>query len=100
MLLESRLDNRTTLVIDAESVGGIDKGALSESGHPDRIVESAVRMIRIVAGRLGEAAQVEGGAAPTSMEVTFAVRVDSNAVVSMARTPDDGQFRVTLRWQG
>ena len=99
MLLESQLNDRVTLLIDAESVGGIDKGALTVSSHPDRIVPRAVEVIRAVAERLGEAGAVDASTPPSEMEVTFAVRVDSNSHVSIARSPDDGQLRVTLRWR-
>lgn len=99
MLLESQLNDRLTLLIDAESVGGIDKGSLTVTSHPDRIVPRTVEMIRAVAERLGEAGVVDAVTPPSTMEVAFAVRVDSNSHVSIARTPDDGQFRVTLRWQ-
>ncbi|MDP2313296.1 MAG: CU044_2847 family protein [Pseudomonadota bacterium] len=98
MLLESRINERTTLVIDAESVGGIDKGALSTRSHPDTAIPAVMAAIRAVAETLGEAARVGGSAPPSGMEVTFTVRIDSNAVVSVARTPDAGQFRVTLKW--
>src|SRR5687768_12287074 len=95
MLLESRINDRTTLVIDAESVGGIDKGALTTQSHPDKIVPRTIEIIRAVAEQLSTAAEAS---AVSSMDVNFAVRVDSNSTVSVARTPNDGAFRVTLRW--
>lgn len=95
MLLESQLNDRTMLVIDAESVGGLDKGASSLSGHPDKIVPRAIEIIQAVASQLG-AAQVDNGA--SSMEIRFAVRVDSNSCVSIARSATEGQFQVLMRW--
>ncbi len=100
MLLESRIDDRYTLLIDCENMGGVDKNAAGGVGHPDRVLDSAVKVIRAAAERLGAGLSVEGTPAPVTMEVNFGVRVDQNAVVSLARNPDDAHFRVTLRWDG
>ena len=97
MLLESRLDERTILVIDAESVGGIDKGGLTVHSHPDKVMPRTVEIIRAVAGQLVAAVDASGATA-AEMEVSFAVRIDSNATVALSRKPDEGQFHVTLRW--
>jgi hypothetical protein len=97
MLLESRIDDRTTIVIDAEAAGGIDKGALSVSGHPDRVVSNGISAIRALAKAFTEG--FAGDGLPPEMDLTFALRVDSNAVVSLSRRPDEGQFRVTMRWR-
>lgn len=99
MLLETRLNERTTLVIDAEAVGGIDKNALSVNSHPDKVMGAAMAAIRGIAENLGEAGLVDATTPPSEMEVKFTVRVDSNATVSIARSPDQGQLQVTLRWQ-
>jgi hypothetical protein len=98
MLLETRIDDKTTLVLDCESVGGIDKGTLSVTSHPDKVLTSTIAAIRAVGAQLGTAAQVESAHPPDGMEVVFGVRVDSNAVVSLARSHETAQFRVTLRW--
>ncbi len=99
MLLESRINDRCTLLIDAETVGGIDKGSQSSHSHPDKMVPLVVEMIRGVAENLGAAVNVDAPHAPNEMDVTFTVRMDSNAVVSIARSPEAGQFQVTLRWK-
>lgn len=100
MLLESRIDDRYTLLIDCENLGGVDKNAAGSTGHPDRVLENTVKVIRAAAERLGQGLSMEQLPAPVSMEVNFGVRVDQNAAVSVARNPDDAQFRVTLRWDG
>lgn len=100
MLLESQLNDRTILIFDAESVGGIDKGAVSNQGHPDKIVPRTIEIVRALATQLATAAEgVPGPNQPTDMEVTFGVRVDSNAIVSIARNPSEGNIRVTLKWR-
>jgi hypothetical protein len=98
MLLESRINDRTTIIIDAETVGGIDKGGGVAFSHPDKALPNAMTLIRAVAETLGEGIPSGTNTPPDTMEVTFAVRVDSNAIVSLARAVDAGQLRVTLRW--
>lgn len=99
MLLESRINERCTLLIDAETVGGIDKGSQSSHSHPDKLVPLITAAIRGVAEGLGEAMNVTAAIEPSEMEVSFTMRMDSNAVVSIARSADAGQFGVTLRWK-
>jgi hypothetical protein len=98
MLLECKVHERGMLVLDAETVGGIDKSVMSTTSHPDVVVEHAVEMIRSVANSFGEALSRELGDPPSEMSVQFAIKVDSNSVVQVARRLEDGQFRVTLRW--
>ncbi len=99
MLLETRINDRATLVIDAEAVGGIDKSSTSINSNPDKVMSAAMAAIRAVAENVGEAGLVDATTPPSEMEVSFTVRVDSNSTVSIARSPDAGQLRVTLRWQ-
>ena len=75
----------------------IDKGAITVASHPDKVVPYAMEAIRAVAAELG-AALTTGEKAPVMMRVEFAVRVDSNAVVQIARNVEAGQFKVTLQW--
>ncbi len=97
MLLESRIHDRALLVFDCESVGGIDKGGVSVLGHPDRIVPSTVAAIHALAESFVTA--LDGlERPPTGVEVRFGVRIDSNAIVQIARAPEQGQFQVTLRY--
>lgn len=98
MLIESRITDRVTLLIDCESQGGVDKNAVGGNGHPDRILENAVAIIRAAAEQLGEGLSLEGQPSPVVMEVEFGVRVDAHATVALARNPDDAHFRVKLRW--
>lgn len=97
-LIESRINDHATLVIDSEAVGGIDKGTLSVHSHPDKIAASAIHAIRTLAEELGTSMIVDTKNAPVAMEIQFAVRIDSGAVVQIGRTPEAGQFRVTLKW--
>lgn len=97
MLLESRIDDRTTILIDAEASAGIDKGG-SMSAHPDKVVPNGVTTVRAVAKAFADGlVGVEG--LPPELELSFSLRVDSHAVVSLSRNPNEGQFRVTMRWR-
>lgn len=99
MLLESQINEKTLLVFDVEAVATIDKGAVSVRGHPDKVLDSMVAAIRAVAVQMGEAMTVESLPSPTEMELRFALKVDSNAIVSLARNESDGQVQVVLRYR-
>lgn len=100
MLIESRITDRVTLLIDCESSGGVDKNAVGAAGHPDKILQNTVSIIRAAAEQLGNGLSMEGQPAPVVMEVEFGVRVDAHSTVALARNPDDAHFRVKLRWDG
>ncbi len=100
MLLESRVNDRVTLLVDCENVGGVEKNALTSNAHPDKIIDGAIAIIRAAAERFGEGLSLEGQPAPVVLEVEFGVKIDANAVVSVARRPEEGHFRVKLRWDG
>lgn len=99
MLLESRLNERCTLVLDCESVGGIDKGALSVVADPDKVIPNAIHTVRGVAELFGEALVGESPHSPVAMRLEFTLKVDSNAVVQVARANEMGHFKVTLEWK-
>lgn len=100
MLLETHLTDRLVLLIDCENQGGVDKNAVGSGAHPDDILKSTVTLIQAAADRLGAGLSLKTQPAPVSMEVEFGVKVDANAVVALARRPEDGHFRVKLRWDG
>ena len=101
MLLESRLSNDTVLFIDCETVGGFDKSASSDDlFHPDEALRHVCRIAGQVASELAASAREAAGTkpAPAGLELEFSVKVDSRATVSVARSPDAGQFKVRVRW--
>lgn len=97
MLLQTRLDENTDLFIDCETSGGFDKDQTALDFHPDDATDHVVQIATGVAGRLRDVAAAAGEKAEVS--VTFAVKVDSNAVVCVARDPAAGQFQVTVRYR-
>jgi hypothetical protein len=101
MLVESRLGPKTVVYVDCEAVGGVNKEDMTTDFHPDDILDHVVRLGAGVASRLATAAEDSASAMPPprQVEIAFGVRVDSNATVAIARTPDEGQFRVKVSWQ-
>jgi hypothetical protein len=97
MLLQTRLDAETDLFIDCETSGGFDKDQTALDFHPDDATDHVVTIAKGVVARLKDVAEAAGGDA--QVEVTFSIKVDSNAVVAVARQPDAGQFRVTVRYR-
>lgn len=100
MLLESRINEKVTLLIDCESVGGVDKNSVGGNSHPDDALNSAVAIIQAAAETLGAGLSLRGSPAPVTMEVKFGVKVDANAIVALSRNLDEAHFQVTLRWDG
>jgi hypothetical protein len=98
VLLESHLKDNSIVVFDCESVAAIDKGGLTVRGHPDKVLPSMVDAIKGIAKEIGDAVAIETLPAPSTMEVRFGLKVDSNGIVSVARNDQDGQVHVLLRF--
>ncbi len=100
MLLESRFSDDTPCLIDVEAVASINKGDAAHIISPDDAMKNVVALSGKVARELALAAAGAAGSKPNpaGIELEFGVRVDSNAVVSVARTLADAQFAVRVRW--
>ena len=100
MLLESRLSDDTVLLIDCETVGGFDKSDATSDFHPDEAITNVCKLAGDVAMELSRttSAAAKGKPSPAGLELSFSIKIDSKAAVSVARTPNDGQFRVRVRW--
>lgn len=95
MLLESYVGDKKVLVFDCESVSSIEKGGLTGvTGHPDKIVPVMVETVRMVADQMR--AVMEGPNPPHAAELEFGLKVDTSAVVSIARHVGDAHFVVRL----
>lgn len=95
MLLETRLSDDTYILIDAEASLGIEKGT-GEYHSPSEALDNMLKLASQVTGRLKTL--MEGEDAPERLGVTFGIRVNGSAAVSLARKPDDAQFRITAEW--
>lgn len=100
MLLETRVNDKIKLLIDCESIGGVDKNAVGGNSHPDDAFKSTIAIIQAAAETLGAGLSLEVNPAPVMMEVKFGVRIDANAIVSLSRTLQEAQFQVCMRWDG
>lgn len=92
MLIESRIRPDVIVLIDCESVGGVDKSSIKVDTDPDRVFQNAERVIKMVADHLADAMDQ----AHADIDIEFAVRVNSAAVVFVAQRPEEGQFRVRM----
>lgn len=100
MLLETRFSDDSPVLIDVEAVSSVNKGDASEIISPDEVMGKVLDLSGNVARELASAAAGATGAKPnpSGIEMSFGIRVDSNAVVSVARRLDDAQFHVKVRW--
>lgn len=100
MLLESRLSDDTALFIDCETAGGFNKSDATSNFRPDDALRNVCKIAGDVAGELAASARAAAGAkpAPGGLELEFSLKVDANACVSVARSPEGGQFKVRIRW--
>lgn len=101
MLLQSRLDHKTVLLIDTEAVGGVNKDEMEVHFHPDDALDHVVQIATGIARNLAVTAAGAESTVPKPMalDVDFGLKIDSNATVAVARTPESGQFRVRVRWE-
>ncbi len=102
MLLETRLNANAPLYVDCETVGGFDKGGGMGGFDPDEVVANVVATATGLAVALAASATgaAEARPVPANIELEFGLRVDSNAVISVAQNPAAGQFKVKVRWGG
>jgi hypothetical protein len=100
VLLESRFSDDSPVLIDVEAVSSISKGDSAEIISPDDAMNKVLDLSGKVARELASAAAGATGGKPnpSGIEMSFGIRVDSNAVVSVARRMDDAQFHVKVRW--
>lgn len=96
MILEARLKDDTYINIDAEASGSISKGRGGERSYPDQALDNMIVLAQQLSERLHALSQ--GEHAPDALEVSFGVKVDSNAVVSLSRDLSSAQLQVTARW--
>ncbi|MBL8615250.1 MAG: hypothetical protein JNM72_06555 [Deltaproteobacteria bacterium] len=102
MLLETRIGGKVPLFVDCETVGGFDKGGGAGGFDPDEVVENVVKTASGLAQALAASATgaAEARPVPAAIELEFGLRVDSNAMISVAQNPSQGQFKVRVRWGG
>ncbi len=101
MLLESHLNKDTILYIDVEPMQGFAKDEGTHDFHPDQVLENVVKVSTLVAQQLAETAAAASEGAhqtPSRLTLEFGIKVDLNAVVSLAPKPGESHFKITAEW--
>ncbi len=97
MIIESRINPTTLLLIDCESSGAIEKGEGDGEANPDRAIHNLRTTLSIVAAELSNGLNLPSD---KSVEVEFAVKVAQSGLVAIGQRPEEGQFRVRIRISG
>lgn len=97
MIIESRVNAKTVLLIDCESSGAIEKGEGGGESDPDRVIHNLRLTLSTVANELSAGLDVPPN---RSIEVEFAVKVAQTGVVAIGQRPEEGQFRARIRISG
>ncbi len=97
MLLESRIDSNTIVYLECEQVGGFAKAASAVEFHPDDVIRNVISLSGTMANQL--ALIMEGAPKHAAVELEFGVKVDSASMVSVSKSPSDGQFRMRIHWK-
>ncbi len=100
MLLESRIDENTRILIDAQAAAAISKDDTGLDYHPDDVLDHVIRISSVMAKKLAEAVATTAEAfpQPSSVEIRFGIKVDDSSVVSVCRNPDLAQFQIKATW--
>ncbi len=100
MLLECRIDDKTIIFIDAEASAGLDKGEGGDDFVPEKAIDNILKTTAVMAKRLSDLLAQESFmvSPPSRLAIDFGVRVDSLAAVSVSKTPEECQFRISLEW--
>lgn len=100
MLIESRIDEKTKILIDAEAASSISKDDSALDFHPDDVFDHVVKISTVVASKLAAAVTrtAEAFPNPSKVEIRFGVKVDDSSVVSVCRSPEIAQFQITATW--
>ncbi len=102
MLLQSYIDDTTCLNIEVEATGDFHKNE-DEGGafHPDKVLDNVVQVAALVARRMSDAASdaaASSATPPSRLTLTFGIRVDGAAVVSLASDLSKAHFQVKAEW--
>ena len=93
MILEARIDPKNVLLIDCEvsdAIGKHDGG----SSDPNEVVDNIRSLIQVLASEMAAGLELTPA---QGVQVNFAVRVNHDGSVVLARRPDDGQIHVSLK---
>lgn len=102
MLLQSYIDESTCLNIEVEASGDFHKNDDEGSVfHPDKVLDNVVEVAALVARRMSDAASRAAASSdtpPSRLTLTFGIRVDAGAVVSLSSDISKAHFQVKAEW--
>jgi hypothetical protein len=95
----SRLDEETIVMVETETTGAFSKSELEIKPDPERAIYNSVDQISkmsrtIAAGIIPSLREVRA----SNFEMVFGTKIDGAGAVMVSQRPEDGQFRITLRW--
>jgi len=95
----SRLDEETVMMVETETTGAFSKSDLEVKPDPERAIYNSVDTITklsrtISSGVIPSLRDVRA----SGFEMVFGTKIDGQGAVMLSQRPEDGQFRVTLRW--
>jgi len=101
VLLQSQLDDDTTIFIDTQVAAGFAKGSEDTDFHPDAVLDNVVKVAAAVARKMADAAtEATAGATspPAKLTLSFGIKVSGSSIVSVASDLNHAHFQVTAEW--
>lgn len=99
MHFESKIDDQTWLLIEAETSGAFSKSDFEDSKFtPQLAFLNLCTVSAQVALGLTRSLEERLGGTQAEVDVTFGVKSDAHGNVMVAMKPDEGQFSVTVRY--
>lgn len=99
MFFQSKIDDSTWILVDAEASGAFAKNELEGDSQmtPANAVRNSLHVAAVMARALS--AKLADDFDPRmEVQVEFGVKADGSGNVMIGTNPEGAQFRVTLRW--
>ena len=102
MFFQTQLDDQTWILLDAEATTSFEKSHFGHEATPANAVQNTFKLAAQFTRALSQQMEpvVHAGHVGMGVELSFAIKVDVHGNVFISHSPEDGQFRLTVRWQG
>lgn len=97
MFYVTDLDDKTQLVIEAETSSAFAKSDLEVRPNPQSALVNAMETATYFAGRMVNEFRDVVNEAGGEAEISYSMKCDHTGLVMLAMNPEEGQFKVTLR---
>ena len=98
MFYVTDLDDATQVVIEAETSSAFAKSDLEVKPNPTLALQNAIETSARVASRFARELRPVMASTGSDAEVSFSMKCDHTGLVMLAMNPEEGQFKVTLRF--